>query len=654
MASASATFFLDMSVRKKLLTGFSVVLLISLLVALVSFSALESTLKRIDTLLKVNDIDTKLYQVRQNEKNFIISGDDSYIQSAVATIHEIKQIAAENLKIMRIPETVTLMKQVSQDVNRYQDKLLELSRASIQNRATQTAMEDSAQEAVKQFDELEASLAATAVSEIRENGDENSLRSLEFARQASDLTKEVLSARHREKDFILRGEQQYADLLLAHFEKLNKSGKQLRNSLIDPASQGNIDVALRQLLRYQADFGELQQSLFKLKTTEAEMNERATQAAAASNDAVNLQLKILETEASKAKTMLGGATLAGFIVGLLAAILIAQMIVVPLQRVVGLARKVADGDLSEDIRSDRKDELGMLMQAMQAMTLSLRTLLTALRGSIEQLATAAKEMSAVTQQSSAGITQQKLETEQVATAMNEMAATVQDVARSAETAVCSADQADRQAQQGTFVVQQTIEHIERLAMTVEHSAESIERLSHDSANIGTVLDVIKSIADQTNLLALNAAIEAARAGDAGRGFAVVADEVRALARRTQESTAQIEGLIGTLQIGAQGAVEMMGMSRVEAGNTVGSAKEAGAVLETINTAVSSIQQMNLQIATAAEQQSSVAEEINRSVASIRDVAEQSAAAAEESYAASSDLARLGGELQTMVSRFKLV
>lgn len=653
MASAFASFFLDMSVRKKLLTGFSLVLMINILVALIGFSALDSTLKRFDTLLKVNDIDTKLYQVRQNEKNFIISGDDSYIQSAVATLHEIKQIAAENLKVMRIPQTITLMKQVSQDVSRYQDKLLELSQASIQNRAKQTAMEGSAQGAMKQFDELEASLAATAVSEIRENADENSLRSLEFARQASDLTKEVLSARRREKDFILRGEQQYADLLLAHFEKVNKSGKQLRNSLIDPASQGNIDAALRQLSRYQADFGELQQSLLKLKTTEGEMDERATQAATASNDALNLQLKILETQASKAKTMLGAATLVGFVVGLLAAILIAQMIVVPLQRVVGLARKVADGDLSQDIHSDRKDELGMLMQAMQAMTLSLRNLLTRLSSSIEQLATAAEEMSAVTEQTSAGITQQKLETEQVATAMNEMVATVQDVARSAEAAACSADQADRQAHQGTFVVQQTIERIERLAMSVEHSAESVERLSHDSANIGTVLDVIKSIADQTNLLALNAAIEAARAGDAGRGFAVVADEVRALARRTQESTAQIEGLIGTLQMGAQGAVEMMGMSRVEAGSTVGSAKEAGAVLETINAAVSSIQQMNQQIATAAEQQSSVAEEINRSVASIRDVAEQSAGAAEESSAASSDLARLGGDLQTMVSRFKL-
>lgn len=653
MAPAFVSFFLDMSVRKKLFTGFGLVLMICLLVALVSFSALDSTLKRFDTLLKVNDIDTKLYQVRQSEKNFIIRGDDSYIQSASATIEEIRQIVAESLKVMRLPQTITLMEQVSQDVTLYQNKLLELGQTTVQNHAMQKAMEDNAREALKQFDELEAHLNAKAVSQIRASGDENSIRALDFAHQASALAKEVLNARRREKDFILRGEEQYADLLQAHFESLKKAGQQLRNSLSDPVDRSNIDTALEQLARYQIHFGELRQSLQNRKTTEAEMTERARLVSAASSDALKLQMRILETEASEAKAILMGATLVGFVIGLLAALLISQMIVVPLQQVVGLARKVSDGDLSQDIHSDRKDELGILMQAMQAMTVSLRNLLTHLSSSIEQLATAAEEMSAVTDQTSAGVTQQKLETEQVATAMNEMAATVQDVARNAETAACSADQADQQAKQGTFVVQQTIERIEKLATTVEHSAEAIERLSHDSANIGTVLDVIKNVADQTNLLALNAAIEAARAGDAGRGFAVVADEVRALARRTQESTAQIEGLIGTLQSGAQGAVDMMGMSRVEASNTVASAKEAGTVLKTINTAVSNIQQMNQQIATAAEQQSSVAEEINRSVASIRDVAEQSAGAAEESSAASSDLARLSGELQTMVSRFKL-
>lgn len=653
MLPAITSCFLNMSVRKKLLAGFSLVLLISLVVALVSFSALENTLKRLEILLRVNDINTKIYQVRQNEKNFIIKGDENYIQSAIATIREIKQITDENLKVMRIPKTIKLMEQINQDVSLYQKKLIELGQTTVQNRITQKTMEDDAQEVLKQFDELEARLNKSAVLQIRANGDERSIQAQSFTLQASSLAKEVSNARRAEKDFVLTGEQKYADQLLAHFDSLKKNGQQLRANLSDADAWGDIDAAFKQLELYQTHFVELQKILQQRNNAEAEMSERARLVSVASSDALKLQMNIVEIEANKAKAILIGATLVGFVSGLVVAMLIAQMIVVPLQRVVGVARKVADGDLSEDIHSDRKDELGMLMQAIQAMTVSLRDLLTRLSGSIEQLATAAEEMSAVTEQSSFGITQQKMETEQVATAMNEMAATVQDVARNAESAACSADQADLQAQQGASVVRQTIQRIERLALTVEHSAESIERLSHDSANISTVLDVIKNIAEQTNLLALNAAIEAARAGNAGRGFAVVADEVRALALRTQESTEQIEGLIGTLQMGAQGAVETMSKSRVEAGNTVASAKEAGAALEKINTAVSSIQQMNQQIATASEQQSSVAEEINRSIASIRDVAEQSAASAEESYAASSDLAQLGGELQTMVSRFKL-
>ncbi|WP_411183308.1 methyl-accepting chemotaxis protein [Pseudomonas sp.] len=246
-----------------------------------------------------------------------------------------------------------------------------------------------------------------------------------------------------------------------------------------------------------------------------------------------------------------------------------------------------------------------------------------------------------------------METEQVATAMNQMAATVQDVARNAEQAAGSAQDAEDQTRKGSTIVQQAISRIEQLAQAVESSAAAIGRLKGDSANIGTVLDVIKSIAEQTNLLALNAAIEAARAGDAGRGFAVVADEVRALARRTQESTQQIEQLVATLQNGAENAVTAMAQSSGMAGDTVEAARQAGTALTMIDEAVSRIQQMNQQIATASEEQSSVAEEINRSVSNIRDIAEQSAAAAEETSAASVDLARLGSDLQLQVNRFRV-
>ncbi|MGE8407801.1 MAG: methyl-accepting chemotaxis protein [Pseudomonas sp.] len=235
--------------------------------------------------------------------------------------------------------------------------------------------------------------------------------------------------------------------------------------------------------------------------------------------------------------------------------------------------------------------------------------------------------------------------------MNEMAATVHEVARNAEEASEAAMMADQQAREGDRVVSEVIAQIERLAQEVGNSSEAMNQLKSESAKIGSVLDVIKSVAQQTNLLALNAAIEAARAGEAGRGFAVVADEVRSLAQRTQQSTEEIEELIAGLQSGTQQVAAVMDNSRHLTENSVELTRSAGVSLDTITRTVSSIQSMNQQIAAAAEQQSAVAEEINRSVMNVRDVSDQTSAASEETAASSVELARLGTHLQTLVARF---
>ncbi|MFS2194646.1 methyl-accepting chemotaxis protein [Pseudomonas sp. Pseusp88] len=294
-----------------------------------------------------------------------------------------------------------------------------------------------------------------------------------------------------------------------------------------------------------------------------------------------------------------------------------------------------------------------MMQAMQQMGAGLSHIVSRLQAGIEQLANSAHSLSAVTEQTNLEVNSQKEETEQVATAMNQMTATVLDVARNAEEAAMAAQTADEKVDSGQVVVRQSMQRIELLASSSASASHGIESLSAEIQNIGKVLSVIKSVAEQTNLLALNAAIEAARAGEQGRGFAVVADEVRALAKRTQQSTEEIERLVISLQSGAQASVAQIQSSGELVKLAVSDALQTESALGSIAAAVSMIQQMNQQIAAAAEEQSSVAEEINRSVTSIRSSADQSALAMQGNAASSIELASLGMELKGMVGHFRL-
>ena len=366
-----------------------------------------------------------------------------------------------------------------------------------------------------------------------------------------------------------------------------------------------------------------------------------------------LQTEKRDHDSQQAENLLIGCTLLALVLGIIAAWVITRQIVIPLQRTLKTVEWIAAGDLSHDNPTARRDELGQLQQAVQRMTEGLRELIGGISDGVTQIASAAEELSAVTEQTSAGVNSQKVETDQVATAMHEMAATVQEVARNAEEASEAAVVADQQAREGDKVVGEAIAQIEKLAVEVGQSSEAMDHLKRESDKIGSVLDVIKSVAQQTNLLALNAAIEAARAGEAGRGFAVVADEVRSLAQRTQKSTEEIEALIEGLQSGTRQASSSMDSSRTLTHSSVELTRRAGEALGSITRTVSTIQGMNQQIAAAAEQQSAVAEEINRSVLNVRDVSEQTAAASEETAASSTELARLGTHLQTLVGRFKV-
>ncbi|CAN7303455.1 methyl-accepting chemotaxis protein [Pseudomonas brassicacearum] len=338
---------------------------------------------------------------------------------------------------------------------------------------------------------------------------------------------------------------------------------------------------------------------------------------------------------------------------LLFAWLLTNSITKPIANALDAAEEIAKGNLTRPIVVDGSDEAGRLLRAMSTMQEKLRDTLQRISGSATQLASAAEELNSVTDESARGLTQQNNEIEQAATAVNEMTSAVEEVARNAVSTSEASKNATTSAGDGRDLVQETVSAIERMSADVQSTAALIGNLADESRDIGKVLDVIRGLADQTNLLALNAAIEAARAGEAGRGFAVVADEVRALAHRTQQSTSEIERMIGSIQSGTEHAVDSMRNSTERAESTLNIARGAGMSLDTINTAIVEINERNLVIASAAEEQAQVAREVDRNLVNIRDLSVQSATGANQTSAASAELSRLAVDLNSMVGRFSL-
>ncbi|WNW12184.1 methyl-accepting chemotaxis protein [Pseudomonas sp. DTU_2021_1001937_2_SI_NGA_ILE_001] len=337
----------------------------------------------------------------------------------------------------------------------------------------------------------------------------------------------------------------------------------------------------------------------------------------------------------------------------LIAVILTRSIVKPLGEAVVVADRVAGGDLTRSIAVSGQDEPAQLLKALNLMQNNLRDTISQIAASSDQLTSASEELSSVTEDASRGLHKQNAEIEQAATAVNEMTAAVEEVASNAVITAEASRDADKSTHEGRDKVNQALESIQLLVQDVTTTSQDIEALAGQVQDISQVLDVIRSVAEQTNLLALNAAIEAARAGEAGRGFAVVADEVRGLAHRTQESTREIESMIAGIQAGSGKAVEAMHTSRQRATSTLDVASEADAALEVIAQSINAINQRNLVIASASEQQAQVAREVDRNLVNIRDLSLQTSAGANQTSAASQELSGLAVGLNGMISRFKV-
>ena len=634
----------NISVNLKLSLGFGLVLALTCVMAVCNWISLDKMIDRSNWMNDITRLNTAFTNLRVTRLQYMLTdGDETAAQNVQTSIDAFKTQQNELISTFQSPENLKLLKEQQEVIGRYERALANMRKAYIESAASRASMDRNAtlaQDAI-------ATLIARALQ--LPVGDESRF---DMFQTVSEVREQFLLSRYQVRAYIAapnptteKAARQQLDSAVASLERLTAH------------FGANAGDTLRTLTQTMAQYKQALQLYASTDNTiiamRKDMTEYGTSILGHSDELYKLQLERRDIESATANSMQLITTLLVLLFGITAAVIITRQITVPLRETLAVVDRIASGDLSQNLRVTRRDELGVLQQGIARMGTTLRELISGIRDGVSQIASAAEELSAVTEQTSAGVNSQKIETDQVATAMHEMTATVQEVARNAEQASQAAAAADNEAREGDTVVNQAIDQIERLAVEVGRSTEAMAVLQQESDKIGSVMDVIKAVAEQTNLLALNAAIEAARAGDAGRGFAVVADEVRGLAQRTQKSTEEIQTLVAALQSGTQHVASVMHNSRNLTDSSVTLTRQAGTSLQGITRTVSNIQSMNQQIAAAAEQQSAVAEEISRSIVNVRDVSEQTAAASDETAKSSVELARLGNQLQEMVSHFKV-
>jgi len=628
----------NMGVSLKLGLGFGLVLLLTALITVTGWMSVGTMIDRGDKLAAIGDVATQTMELRIRRLVYERQYDAESAAAMSATLDKVDASIKKARNLVVSPQNQQALEEQAQSATEYRQTFANMTKAIASREASRSLMGDAADRAVAEINKIEAGLL---------QGD-----SIVQFNDAVGVSKLIQQARFQVRGYTYSGKPEFEKNARAAIDEALVGINTLAGN-IPSVYLANLQGATAGLKAYQSAVDQYRDAQAISKEALATMTKEGTDLLDLSAKLNAFQYEKREAESSSAKSTMTLVTVLALLFGVIAAWVITRQIVAPLQQTLSIVERVASGDLSHDLTVDRRDEMGQLQASIQRMTVNLRQLISGIRDGVTQIASAAEELSAVTEQTSAGVNSQKVETDQVATAMHEMTATVQEVARNAEEASEAAVAADQQAREGDRVVNEAIVQIERLAKEVGNSTEAMNELKRESDKIGSVLDVIKSVAQQTNLLALNAAIEAARAGEAGRGFAVVADEVRSLAQRTQKSTEEIEQLIAGLQSGTQQVATIMDNSRELTVSSVELTRRAGGSLENITKTVSAIQAMNQQIAAAAEEQSATAEEINRSILNVRDVSEQTSAASEETAASSVELARLGNHLQIMVSKFKV-
>ncbi|MCH1929346.1 methyl-accepting chemotaxis protein [Shewanella sp. A25] len=622
----------NLPIATKLRLSFGFMLALSLLITCTGWTKLDDMIVQSDKLSTIQNLNKIIFDARYTRENYVRTHDDSYRLKLNSLIEQLTEILVSSQEKYTQPENVENLKKAISYMGEYKNifqRIVPLVQA--EGQASSSAIEQNAQ-FLKQHEQHVLNLRKTAF----ESSDWQLIANL------NDISLESSNIQQQLSNIVSTG-----TLSEESFHTLQNQLSQMQHSnILQPAAQATIANIE----------GQLQQYMKAHRSLIAVTQEYAATAANLRATIDNLEKGLLKEQqemSDQARLVLMLVSGTVLLIGLAAPFIITGAIATPLRETVLAAERIANGDLTNAMHTTREDEVGALQNAIGSMTLSLRELIDNVSCGIAEISAGASQLSAVSEQNRVAMAQQRIETEQVATAMNEMAATVHDVACNAEQTSEATGGAEQLTHEGYSSMKLAINAIQGLNTDIEHTSEAMQLLAQQTHGISRVMDVIKSVAEQTNLLALNAAIEAARAGESGRGFAVVADEVRSLAKRTQESTDEIESMIKQLQDGASTSLQMMENSRVVASNNVKNAADVGELFEQIAKAVSSVQLMNHQIAAASEQQSTVAEEINRSIAQVNEISNQTAVSSEETAAATEKLVALGAQLQHAIERFRI-
>ncbi len=632
----------------KLAVGFGLVLLLTLVVAIQGGLALKDVERRFGSLKEMAAVNRQMMQIRAFEQGFRLTGDKALSERLQKTLPVVLEGLAKLSSEVGGGDAVGVAA-ATDTIKAYGAAFNEFERLNTSRRLAMDGATFLVEGAANSLDILQSGLLDDGTYAMRDSGGKQGAELLGLSQQVSELYRLMLKSLDEAQ--ARAGKSAVDDSPLPSAVAALALLAKVEPQLSDPAYSSVIQDVSTNIKEFTVRLGDYAAALAKEQTAGAGVTALAETAVQRVDALYAQQEAELQTMMTKRMLAIASIALLALVVGTLAAVFITLAIVRPLRKVIAAAERIAEGELAVDLTIDRTDEIGQLQRSSASMVAALRSMVLQLQNGIGRLGQAAEALADQARHAQLGMARQREETDQVAAAMAELAATAHSVAEDAEGAAGAVDQAERQVSDGQAVVVRSLAGIETLGVDVRSAAESLQGVSRDSQAISAVLDVIKAVAEQTNLLALNAAIEAARAGDQGRGFAVVADEVRALARRTQQSSVEIEQLIAVLQRGSGEAVGRMQQSERLLSGTVSNAADTRQVFDGIATAVASIQQKNQQIAAAAVQQCAVAEEVAVNVTRIRDGADQTSDVMAATAAASRELAGLGDELTKLVRRF---